>query len=379
MARAEKSAITDTIIRLLYQHDRVIIPGLGAIVCSAREASIHPVSHTFRPASKELSFDPSDLDNDKVLENQVALDNHVTQAWAREKVRKFTSALKEELDEGKGAVLPGIGIFSLNTRNEIQFIPEQGPNFLASSYGLEEFSSLPIQRTGPVPLPDPAPPVVPEKEKEVIAATPSAPVPERTEPQEETAPEQEDPSPALAGTEKKKSRTAAFLWFIIPLLGLVFIAWFWWPHWEMVWDMATGKNGKTELKTPDQALNPEPSSIGPASPDQDLSSSQGEEVLPESGTETDAAAVELQESQASTKKYYIIAGCFRSEKNANKLLEELQAASYPASIQGKTPKGLYRVCYRGFSDFTQAKKELQRILREENTGAWLINLENDPN
>ena len=94
--------------------------------------------------------------------------------------------------------------------------------------------------------------------------------------------------------------------------------------------------------------------------------------------EDNAPASQDLTAQPDDANYYIIAGCFRSEINANKLLKELKAKGYPASIQGRTPKGLHRVCYRGFTDFKAAEKELSRILREENKSAWLINLDYDP-
>ena len=67
--------------------------------------------------------------------------------------------------------------------------------------------------------------------------------------------------------------------------------------------------------------------------------------------------------------YYIIAGAFAEQKNANKLLQKLKRWNYNASIvEGGN---LMRVSYNSFSNKEDAVLALAEI-RKENNSAWLL-------
>ena len=67
--------------------------------------------------------------------------------------------------------------------------------------------------------------------------------------------------------------------------------------------------------------------------------------------------------------YYIIAGAFAEQKNANKMLQKLKRWNYDASIV----KGgnLMRVSYNSFSKKEEAIIALVKI-RKDNKSAWLL-------
>ena len=73
------------------------------------------------------------------------------------------------------------------------------------------------------------------------------------------------------------------------------------------------------------------------------------------------------------KSYFIIAGAFSKEKNANEFVKQLQAENYNSSIIGKTKGGLIRVCFDGFETKEEAIISLDAI-RTENKSAWLLSL-----
>jgi cell division protein FtsN len=75
--------------------------------------------------------------------------------------------------------------------------------------------------------------------------------------------------------------------------------------------------------------------------------------------------------QAASGEYMIIAGCFRSEQNAEEYVQELRTKGFDASIQGQTPQGLQKVVYGVYVQKSEALSELRKIRQKENSGAWL--------
>jgi cell division septation protein DedD/nucleoid DNA-binding protein len=72
------------------------------------------------------------------------------------------------------------------------------------------------------------------------------------------------------------------------------------------------------------------------------------------------------------QKYYIIAGCFRSEDGARRFVKELKAKGFDASLVGKTASGLNMVSYSSFLNKSLAEQELKRIRQDENEGAYMV-------
>lgn len=85
--------------------------------------------------------------------------------------------------------------------------------------------------------------------------------------------------------------------------------------------------------------------------------------------------VEIQDDAIAgeaTQKYYIIAGCFRSEDGAKRFVKELKAKGWAAELVGKTTSGLNMVSYTSFLNKSLAEQELKRIRLEENEGAYMV-------
>jgi cell division septation protein DedD len=71
-------------------------------------------------------------------------------------------------------------------------------------------------------------------------------------------------------------------------------------------------------------------------------------------------------------QYYVIAGCFRSEFKANRLLNDLQSKGFEnASIEGKTPNGLIRVCYATYPKRHQASNYMLKLQNQGRKGVWI--------
>jgi nucleoid DNA-binding protein len=71
-----------------------------------------------------------------------------------------------------------------------------------------------------------------------------------------------------------------------------------------------------------------------------------------------------------TSRYYIVAGCFRDESNADELVKSLLNKGYKAEKFGKIGN-LYAVSFASFSDKEAAMKELQNIRGKISVDAWM--------
>jgi nucleoid DNA-binding protein len=86
--------------------------------------------------------------------------------------------------------------------------------------------------------------------------------------------------------------------------------------------------------------------------------------------ETEVAADQpVSKAVPSGARYYIVAGCFRDEANADTFVSYLKGLNYKAEKFGKIGN-LYAVCFASFDDKNQAVQELKRI-REKVPDAWM--------
>lgn len=72
-------------------------------------------------------------------------------------------------------------------------------------------------------------------------------------------------------------------------------------------------------------------------------------------------------------KFYIVAGCFRSEEGARKFVGQLKAKGYSSELFSKTESGLNMVSYASFKTRAEADAELLRIRNDENKAAYIVN------
>ena len=73
-------------------------------------------------------------------------------------------------------------------------------------------------------------------------------------------------------------------------------------------------------------------------------------------------------------KHFIIAGAFSHEKNAQKMIAKLKSTNFVNSkIVNQSHSGLYRVCFDGFSNYSEALSALRKI-KKTNPSAWLLSL-----
>ena len=70
------------------------------------------------------------------------------------------------------------------------------------------------------------------------------------------------------------------------------------------------------------------------------------------------------------KKYYLVAGSFKTKKYAEKFVEGLRADGYNAEIFMER-RGFYRVSYNGYVDRQEAFNEYRKM-KEKNIEVWVL-------
>jgi len=128
---------------LLWEHECVILPNLGAIITRTTEAALNPYNHLIKPKSKTIFFNPGILNTDGLLANHIADKYGMGYANAVKALEKEIEIIKNEITEGKKINWKGLGEF-FGTSEKVFFIPAQDSNFLQETFGLFPIPLKPI-------------------------------------------------------------------------------------------------------------------------------------------------------------------------------------------------------------------------------------------
>ena len=314
LALSMKQTIEHYISNLLYLHDCVIIPGFGGFVGNKKSAFIHPVSGIIYPPSKELLFNKNLTQNDGLLATHIAKQENIDLSETSSLIEDFVQSIQTELNSRSAFKLQKVGTFTKGKEENISFLQDKNQNYNLASFGMQaNHKSKKVERT----ISD---------EKEVIVKTIK----------------QKDFGETL-------KRAAAVL---VPLIGLSLIG-------------ITQEENINDIYSQMANLNP-------------FTNSKTEIVKEAPTKEIEVPIIEIIETEkveivipiiTEQHTYYIIAGAFAEQKNANKLLQKLKRWNYNASIvEGRN---LMRVSYNSFSKKEEAIMALAEI-RKDNKSAWLL-------
>ncbi|GAP42422.1 protein containing sporulation related domain [Lentimicrobium saccharophilum] len=307
---------------LLFEHDCVIIPGLGGFIANYTPATIHPVTHTFMPPSRQLAFNARLCNNDGILANAIASGEGITYAEANRLIESAVNGLLNVLGKKGEIVMAGIGRLTADRENNLRFTPEKGSNFLDDAFGLVPFTSEPVNREG-----------LQEKISRSLTG-----------------------SRALPAMRKLPS-TLRWAAILLPLAAI------------SVWS-ALNTGGLTRLKNNYASLIPaqseSPVQVNTGNPEVATYTVSPAEITPE--------PVSAPEPAEAVKPdiYFVIAGAFSIQENAEKLVSDLRAEGYDASIAGQNSRGLYHVSAAGFSNKDLAISKVNELRHGKFPDAWLL-------
>lgn len=150
--------VTQHIVKLLYKHNCVVVPGLGGFVANYQPAKVHPTSFIFNSPSKSVAFNVHLSTNDGLLADAIAQEDGISRSAAEAQILHFVDTIRTALAEQKPVKLAGIGRLTMDVEGQIRFLPDNAQNFLLQSYGLPSFTAQPVLRERVIE-PEPAKPV----------------------------------------------------------------------------------------------------------------------------------------------------------------------------------------------------------------------------
>ncbi|MFN7115619.1 MAG: hypothetical protein ACK4TA_02410 [Saprospiraceae bacterium] len=151
------------IAELLYEHQSVTIPGLGAFVSAYKPANIDQVEGKIAPPSKQISFNKNLLIDDGLLVKQLREKFRLSYGEAMRTVDDYAREVKEKIDRREIVTFPKVGRLYKDYEQNYQFLPDE-TNFNTDSYGLPTLEYFPVVRT------------VQEKTQAAAASKPYTPV-----------------------------------------------------------------------------------------------------------------------------------------------------------------------------------------------------------
>ena len=316
-----KSYIND----LLYEYECVTIPEFGSFLTRKIPAKIS-FDGTFSPPKKEISFNSLLKTNDGILAKHIAqMTNSNYESVLKlinKKIIKWIEKLKKE-----SIAFPGIGEIRLNNHDKIEFFPSSEINFYKDSFGLSPFKKDPLIKLSF------------NKNKLIMEKT--------------------NNDDLLFTPEKsnKKRKIIYVKYSAVSLLSILLIGsiYFFTDNY-----LSNQKLNEIEIAQKKIKSNVQKATfdIGKLSKiELNLKANKSENIS----------------SLNSNEKYYsIIAGSFRSIKNAENKLSSLIKEGYKAEMARKSSEGFHRVAYGRFISKKKAINLLifvKYTLQEE---AWFL-------
>ena len=317
-----KNSIEYYISQLLYKNDCVILMNFGGFVCSSISANLNKKTGILTPPNKSILFNPQLKDNDGLLINHIAQSEGISQEDSKINLLKFVEQSLKNLNKFKSCRFEEIGLFTLNSDKNIIFTQDLKTNYNLNSFGFQDIINNKITRDNSEII---------EESLKLIKKKNNF-------------------------TTKRLLKAAAI---IVPLIGISFLS-------------ITQEDRINNIYTQIANVNP----ISFKKDNVTVLKDQGnkeikikQEIQPE--IINNEVSQVFKEVIIPSQKFYIIAGAFSIEKNANKLKNRLNSWNYNSSII-KNDK-MMRVSYDSFYSKEQALISLSKI-RKENPQAWILTI-----
>ncbi|MDR0969686.1 MAG: SPOR domain-containing protein [Lentimicrobiaceae bacterium] len=417
--------IASIIADLLYIHECVVIPGLGGFITQTHPAKVHLVKDQFKPPYKEIVFNPHLRANDGMLLNYIAQQDTLSYADAKLRLDRFVLKCLNELDKGNKISFRKIGRIYYNEEKQFVFQADETQNYLADSFGLSDFISPSIKREG---FQEKIEKTFQQKRQEKELQPIDSKDKKTTTKQQQQTNRIQQPERKIA---KRKNKNRQFWGVTLLILAILLITGFttkdaikdyytsyagWFPLFyaspneyvahhldkipleKLIKDAPSIKDISfviDEDKTPETTVSEEETTQHTEESSNKFSELQPAEntvsfetaITDETPLQKDEPVIVVENTPVVTKEtnkqlvaetkktssnYYIIAGVFSNEENAQRLVKTLKSKGFASEIINKTKTGKWRVAYEGHASQQEADHRLATIRKEEDKNAWLL-------
>lgn len=306
--------IEQYISQLLFRYQCVTVPGFGAFLTEFQSAQLDENSHSFYPPKKMVSFNPFIKNNDGLLANHLAQAEKISYEIAVNCIQNEVSHWKTKIQEFGSFSVKNVGDFSLNSENNIVFVPIDQINYLTASFGLSSFVSPAVKR---------------EVYKEDVEQL-------------------EEKAPVIFTPEKRRNysvlKYAAVFLLSAGITGAVGYKYYENKIAQETLIVETNVQKKVNQKIQEATFyisNPVPA----------VTLTVPEEKLP----------------------YSVVAGAFRIESNAEEQYQRLLELGFKkAKRLAPNKHGLFPVVYGSYSTYSEAHDAMKNIQKLDNKDAWLL-------
>ena len=306
-------SIPHYISELLFLHDCVIIPGFGGFVGNKKSAQLNRITGTLSPPSKQILFNKNLKTNDGLLTSYIASQEGFNQKIAQKKIELFVSKSQTQLANSKVLRIEKIGLFTVGDEQNITFLQDSSTNYNLDAFSMQSnYKKLVVEKSN---------------RREI----------------------------SQLKTIKNKVRNSKILFkaaaVIIPLVALSYLS---------ISQQERINNIYTQMAT----LNP---FVSTEIAKEVIEDANKIKILQKPSVPVMKETISLE--NITIKNYYIIAGAFAEEKNANKMFTKLNRWNYKPEILKES--NLLRVSYNSFRNREDAILALNKI-KQENPEAWLL-------
>ena len=319
---------------LIYVHECVTIPDFGSFLVSDIEAKVDSQSGKFLSPKRKISFNALIRQNDGILAKYISSNQNISYQEALhiigEKIKIWSKQIKIDT-----LIFKNIGEFYLNTENKICFQAYNTKNFSHDFFGLEDFNRFPLN----------------ENELNIIINKEKNPksIIMDNDKKENLAFEPES-------KDSKKKGKFKIVAIISSLIVLSICGYYFGNQYIQNERIRSTEVAQEKIKNNVQKAT------------YDIGSISSLELNVKANIETIEDDTVLVEGDF----FSVIAGSFRDERNAEKLLKKLKSEGFNASFAKNSPSGLFRVAYGRLKTKREAYQLLNFVKFTLELDAWYL-------
>ncbi len=320
---------------LLYFHECVTVPEFGSFLVSNSNAKVDLKIGKFVSPKRKVSFNSLIKQNDGILAKYISSNKKISYQNALEEINQKIKIWYEKIKIDT-LIFKNIGEFYLNAENKICFQAYNTKNFSHNFYGLEDFKRLPINESELK--------IIMNKEKNTKNIIMD------NDKNENLAFEPESKDSGKKGKFKIVAIISSLV--VLSVLGYYFGNEY----------IQNERIRSTEIAQKKIKNNVQKATY-------DIGSISSLELNVKANIETvedDSVLVEQGDF------YSVIAGSFRDERNAEKLLGKLKSEGFDASFAKNSPSGLFRVAYGRLKTKREAYQLLNFVKFTLELDAWYL-------
>ncbi len=321
--------IAPYIKELILLNECVILPDFGGFETRYAPAKYNEQAQSMMPPTKQVFFREDFKTGGEVLTEHLCKRLYIEDIEAREHITAYVLQLKQQLEDRREAVVTGVGRFTKGIGYTVNFTSFDDENYLADSFGLDPFY-----------IDEPKVPEIPQPVEKELEINP------------------------------RQNTFALVVIGILVVMILMGITMFLTSRFDVyLFNLQRGDDSDEMIV------------LGAAVPMDSVQRKIDDRI--EGGTdiksalfysEEDVEEANLAENVQEPKAYYyLIAGSFKSERNAETLSKELSDNGFQTKVIEEG--GYYRTTIGHFADKEEALMELKRMRRQINRSIWLLYVE----